>query len=444
MFSRGRGLGRRSAAILELGQKPGLLARSAGRNAYGRARRQGVGNLGVVFAQRRHGDARAPGDVPPRFPGLGQIGLVAGRGVGFGIFQKGHGQFILGLGHIDRAFPSRRADLAAETGVGVVELLPVHADGLGHGQKVRAARHRNFLHGRPGLPVDRPEAQGIQVLENFQNRQEFGDVVTRLLFEQGGVFGQIEKVLLAALGHGPGDLALPGVVGGQGQVPVPEHLVEHGEILGGGHRGLVGIAAFVLPPVHGQAEPFGGHGHELPHAARPGMGIGHGVVAGFDKRKHHEVGRQIEAGHDRPDIGQMRFGPHQPAFHGAAFLHGEILEKHLDFLGLTHVQVELYLAAGGQGAFFLLGQGAAALDVFENFRIPQLGLEVGPHVVVFLVRLAFSTAAGGNEKQQTQKKGEISRHASSEIRPRHGDGAWEQAAPRPGRAPEKCRYFQDN
>ena len=80
-----------------------------------------------------------------------------------------------------------------------------------------------------------------------------------------GVAGAADRLL---------DVAGAGVVGGHGEVPVAELVVEVVEMAGGGASGLLGVKALIEPPVAGQTIACGAAANELPHTARSGAGEG--------------------------------------------------------------------------------------------------------------------------------------------------------------------------
>jgi len=84
-------------------------------------------------------------------------------------------------------------------------------------------------------------------------------------------------------GHGPGQGAFPPVVGGQGQLPVPVHIVEGLEVIQGGGGGGDDVPALIHPPVLLQVEVLPRGWDELPDAGGVAAGQGHGVVGAF----HH-------------------------------------------------------------------------------------------------------------------------------------------------------------
>ena len=91
-----------------------------------------------------------------------------------------------------------------------------------------------------------------------------------------------EVLLPAAAGDGFVDVARSTVVGGNGQVPVAEDIVEVVEVVGGSVRRFVGIAAFVDDGVDLKAVVLAGGIHKLPQASGTDTRGGLGVHGGFD------------------------------------------------------------------------------------------------------------------------------------------------------------------
>ena len=107
------------------------------------------------------------------------------------------------------------------------------------------------------------------------------------------------------------DLVLARVVGGEGEVPVVEHVVQLPEVLRGGAGRLLGAAALVHPPVLLQAEALAGGGHELPDALRLGAREGAGLERALDEGDVGEVLRDSLGVEDLADAGEVASAPRE-------------------------------------------------------------------------------------------------------------------------------------
>ncbi len=182
------------------------------------------------------------------------------------------------------------------------------------------------------------------------------------------------------------------VVGGHGQVPVAELVVEELHVAGVGARGLLGIEALVDVGVARQAVV--GAGHELPHAAGAGAAIdglrlearfGHGQV---DQVLRHAFFGQNALDHRLVAAGALE-GVQQRV---VAFLRvgeevdvgGHVVVHHQRQVGLGGGQIgrglghqvgidgEGHVAGGFGGRDLLFGHKAVAL--LERFHLQAVDL----------------------------------------------------------------------
>ena len=127
-----------------------------------------------------------------------------------------------------------------------------------------------------------------RVLGHDGHGQNDGNVIARFLGQHAAAV-KLPEIGVAGALHGRLHRAGAGVVGGHGEVPVAELVVEIFQVTGGGAGGFFGILAVVQPPVALQAVAGGAAGHELPHAAGAGARKRQRMKAGFGLRQVNQV-----------------------------------------------------------------------------------------------------------------------------------------------------------
>src|SRR5215467_6489088 len=165
------------------------------------------------------------------------------------------------------------------------------------------------------------------------------------LVAEDGPARELPEVVGAEHVDGPQDLHLPGVVGGLGQLPGPEHSVKVCEVPGGSHRGLFRVEPLVHPAVDAEAVAPGGGGHELPEALGSRSGDRDRVEAALDHRREHQVlGQTLRPEHALDHLGVAARPLYPPLDDGPTVASLEVLTEAAD-LGIVPNQEHSALRA---------------------------------------------------------------------------------------------------
>ena len=143
-----------------------------------------------------------------------------------------------------------------------------------------------FHRGEIGLVGNRFEFQSEQfgLRDDVLQGLQFRHVIARLAgHPEAGIIGR--QTLRLIVGDGPRDGVFAPVVGGQGEMPVAVHFVDHLQVIERGAGRGDDVAALVAPPVLLQAVVLARRGNELPEACGPCARVGHRVVGRFHQRQ---------------------------------------------------------------------------------------------------------------------------------------------------------------
>ena len=148
--------------------------------------------------------------------------------------------------------------------------------------------------------------------------QNLGHVERRLPGQSRFVTTELPVVIGVVSGDGTKDGPIPGIVGGEGQVPGAKPNVEVFEVAGRSLRGALGIAAAVDPvadlqPV-GPCHPR----HELPHPTRAFVRCRGWLEATLNHGEIDEISGHLVAIQHGLEEGSKPFHPAQPGGHDGA------------------------------------------------------------------------------------------------------------------------------
>jgi hypothetical protein len=190
------------------------------------------------------------------------------------------------------------------------------------------------------------------VLGHNRERQDDWHIVFRLSRQnvapvelpEIGVTGALDALL---------HIARTAVVGGHGQVPVSEHVVEIAQMLRGGMRGFFGILTLVDPPGMVQPVFVAAPGYELPDPASPRARKGRRLKGTFRLGQINEVLRQAFFAKHAGDHFAVTAGTAQAVFHdGPASRSLEKVQKASNLVGHRQWQIVRDVPDGLVRSFF--------------------------------------------------------------------------------------------
>ena len=368
----------------------------------------------------------------------------------FGRIKEGHSVGFARRGHINGHGAGGRGHRAQKSRVIRRKLLPGDAQGGGKAEEVYSAANFNGHQGDALGIIRRGEAQKAQVVHDSDDRHQLGHILGGFILEAGFaaehvVFVRKRENVVRAAGSVKGlhDFAFARVISGDGERPVVEKAVEFEQIISRRVSGLIGVAAFIHPPVALKAEVFAGLGHELPDAGGPGGGYGIGVKAAFHNGEIGDVRGQAFFGKDflhkrqislraAQILGEKLIAPP----HKKLKLQKDVL---FGFARQGNKEVRLVL----KGLNFLRRQGRAVIRRRIGQRVHGRGLGIFFVGLVFAGSLlAVFRRAGGHQQNQHEREqpqgGVFKRRAASWLVGKEGgmfhalSGFWFSRAERVG------------
>ncbi len=181
---------------------------------------------------------------------------------------------------------------------------------LGDARELRRELHVDlfgrFHRGEVGLVGDRLEVDAVEHRgeHDVLHRHELGHVVHRLGRELEAQVVGGQALPLVGRDRAP-DAAFAAVVGGERQLPAPEHVVEPLQVVERGVRGGHDVAAVVLPVVLREAVVLARRGDELPQARGPRARVGVRVEGALHDRQQRDLRGHAALLHFLHDVVQV-------------------------------------------------------------------------------------------------------------------------------------------
>lgn len=230
------------------------------------------------------------------------------------------------------------------------------------------------------------------VLPGVAGDDDGGEDFRHVIFGFSGqlmAFVELPEAGVAGARDGVLDVARAVVVGGHGQIPVAELVIEELHVAGVGARGFLGIEALIDIAVADESVFIAGH--ELPHAAgpaaMPGSGPdGPGLEAGLGDGEIDEVLGHAFFGEDAPDHGAITAGALKGVKEGvvSALGVGEEVDEGGDIV--IHDQGKVRVG-GGEIGFSAGDEVGIDLEGDVVGDVGRRGLDLGREAVTLLERL---------------------------------------------------------